>query len=74
MLVLLPLAVLLFLTIPRIRAAVGPISPQRQMLLSLVLFLIMCAAAVAEAVTEGRLRFYETIVLAGMAFVGAVTK
>gem|GEM_PF-4907003 len=59
-----PLGVLLFLSVPKIRESIH-LSRQAQVLLSLVFFAIMAIAFVAQTVTEGRLSFYETVALAG---------
>jgi peptidoglycan/LPS O-acetylase OafA/YrhL len=68
---LLPVGILLFLAVPRIRTAVH-ISQQRQVLLSLVFLTIMVGAVTAQTFTEGRFLFYETVGTACMAGVVAV--
>jgi hypothetical protein len=66
-LILLPLGILVLLALPSIRGAIGPVSPQRQMVLSVMLFAVMCIAAAAQAHTQGRFLFYDVVVLVGAA-------
>jgi len=66
-LILLPLGILVLLAVPGIRGAIGPVSPRRQMVLSVVLFAVMCIAAAAQVHTQGRFLFYDAVVLVGAA-------
>jgi bacteriorhodopsin len=66
-LISLPLAILVLLALPSVRGAIGAVSPQRQMVLSVVLFAVMCFAAATQAHIRGRFLFYDVVALVGAA-------
>ncbi len=68
-LVLSPLVILLCFAVAKIRAGIGL---RQTMLLSLVLFFVMCFAVIAECVIERRFLIYESVMLAGAAGMVAV--
>ena len=70
--ILVPLGFILVLAAPRVRASIGPVSLRGTMLLSFVLFAVMCFAAIAECIVERRFLIYESVMVVGMGGVVAV--
>jgi hypothetical protein len=65
-LLLLPIGILLFLAVPKFRAALH-ISQSAEMVFSLALLAVIAVAVITQTVTEGHVLPYDTVVLGGAA-------